>query len=408
MKNIWLISPYIAVEKRSTRQAIIARYLEKLGYRCVLITTSTDLRYFRNNSPVAFIKKNHTRYMLVRQEVASFGGAKRVFAQLKFQQYAFKYSKAIGRPDLVIGNFAGPFGDVVFKFKKKYGTSVILDILDFWPEVLVELGHLNKDSPITKALYALEHRSYHQADSIFSSIVGFRDYITDKRWDIGVNSVDLSKIHYINNGIEIDEVDKDKEKWIIDDPDLDRTDVFKVGYIGSIGVPNHIDMVVEAAQKAQDKGMKILFLIYGDGGQLKKVKELSDEYNLHNIQFKGFLDKKYFPSTISRCNVALLNFENTPTLKYGMSNNKFFMYCASGIPILSTVRPGHSIVESHKCGIIVNNSPEGLIDGIKQFMNMDSKVYEQYKQNARAVGEEYDYNKMLGALKNEIVKLIGE
>lgn len=410
MKKVWLISPYIAVDKRSTRQAIIARYLEKIGYQAIVITTCTDQRYYKIDKPYALVDKNDTKYLIIKENVTSVEGIKRVYAQLKFQQKVFKYGHVLGEPDIIIGNFAGLFGDVVFKYKKRFGTKVMLDILDFWPEVLIEIGHLKADSLITRFLYYLEHRAYKRADSIFSSIVGFKDYITDKGWDSqhggGVN---LNKIHYINNGVEINEVDNDREMYIIEDPDLDRTDVFKIGYIGSIGVPNHLDMVVEAAKLADIQGYNdILFLIYGSGGKLDSVKKLSEQYNLHNISFKGFLDKRFFASTINRCNVALLNFEDTPSLKYGMSNNKFFMYCASGLPVLCTVHPGYSVIDKRKCGLIVENTPAGLLNGVLRFQKMSKDEYAEYKKNARIVGEDYDYNKMLVQLKNEVIRLIGE
>lgn len=408
MKKIFIISPYIGIDDGETREAIIARYLERFGYRVIIITASTDSKFNSENKPYVLVKRNSVKYMLINIEVHKLAGKKRVLAQLKFQILAYHYSGVLGKPNLVIGNFAGLFGDIVFKYKKQYKAKVILDILDFWPEVLVELGYLPAKSAITKVLYFLEHRSYHCADSIFSSIEGFKDYIIDKGWNKGANSVEISKIHYINNGIEIEKVDRNKEKWILQDIDLERNDVYKVGYIGSIGEPNHIDMVVEAARIAKEENLNILFLIYGNGGQLRNVKKLAENYGLQNIVFKGFLEKKYFPSTISRCNIALLNFENAPSLRYGMSNNKFFMYCASGIPVLSTVHPGHSIIENRKCGLIVGNTPKDLIYGVKQFMKMKDIEFEEYKRNARIVGEEYDYNKMLFELKGEIARLIGE
>lgn len=121
-----------------------------------------------------------------------------------------------------------------------------------------------------------------------------------------------------------------------------------------------------------------------------------------------YLEKKYFPSTIQRCNIALLNFIEMPTLRYGLSNNKFFMYCASGMPVLSTVHPKYSIIEERKCGLIVEHTSQGLLNGIRKFQGMSREECNIYKTNARKVGEEYDYRVLFTELHKEVMRLIGD
>ena len=108
------------------------------------------------------------------------------------------------------------------KWKKKYGTKIIYDILDLWPEGFVDMGYLKKDSPITKILYDMEHKSYREADGIIFSFQGGRDYIIDKGWSKETGGdVDTRDIGYLNNGVDLETVDRNAKINNLKDADLE-------------------------------------------------------------------------------------------------------------------------------------------------------------------------------------------
>lgn len=192
----------------------------------------------------------------------------------------------------------------------------------------------------------MEHKSYREADGIIFSFQGGRDYIIDKGWSKETGGdVDTSDIGYLNNGVDLESVDEQKDKWILDDPDLD-TDKFKVVYLGSISAFNGSDVLVETARELQERKVQdVLFLVYGCGNQEEQLKNMAKDYDLNNIKFKGLLDKKYAMNLLSRSNLNLFTFVNTPLLKYGVSPNKLFMYFASGKPVLSMIKPMYDLVQ---------------------------------------------------------------
>ena len=90
---------------------------------------------------------------------------------------------------------------------------------------------------------------------------GGKDYLTKKGW-LGTNEgkIEPSKVYYINNGVDIDEFNRNKSEFIVPDKDLMDDKYFKVVYVGSIRKANNIKLLIEAAEILQ-KATNIKFLI---------------------------------------------------------------------------------------------------------------------------------------------------
>ncbi|MCR5202174.1 MAG: glycosyltransferase family 4 protein [Lachnospiraceae bacterium] len=371
-----------------------------------LISGSSDNKGGENRilekKPYKFINNGEIKGFIIKTS-DYHKSYKRVLVALQFQYRLWALRKKLPKPDVIVSEFAGLFGNVFLRWKKEYGTMIIYDILDLWPEAFVNMGYLKKNSIITKFLYYLEHKSYKEADGIIFSFQGGKDYIVDKGWSNEVGGdVDTSDIGYLNNGVNLEELDKQKEKYILEDKDLD-SDKFKVVYLGSISEFNGLDVLVKAAKIIQNrKKNNISILIYGYGNQEERLKSLSKKYGLNNLIFKGALDKRYAMSVLSRANINIFTFINTNLLKYGVSPNKLFMYFASGKPVLSMIRPSYDLVEKYNVGISVNNNPSIVADAILKMSEIDINEYNEYCRNARLLAEEYDYDKLINVLINKI------
>ena len=162
---------------------------------------------------------------------------------------------------------------------------------------------------------------------------------------------------------------------------------------------------IETAKVLQDRGIdNITILVYGYGNQENQLKAMVKRYALNNIRFKGKLDKKFAMNVLSRGDLNIFTFKDTPLLKYGVSPNKLFMYFASGKPVLSMIQPAYDLVEEKKAGISVKNDPKTVTDSIVAFSSMDRLQYEKYCINARRTAEEYDYSMLV----NELIGYIEE
>lgn len=405
-KIIWLVNEYNFPDYGRSRQTNLCRLLDKWGYDAYIISGSSLNKEAQNRindgRKYVFVQASEAKGYMIK--TSNYSKAyERVLVALQFQKRLWKLRNHLPKPDVIVSDFAGLFGNVFLKWKKKYGTKVIFDILDLWPEGFVDLGYIKKNSLIAKVLYKMEHKSYREADGIIFSMQGGRDYIVDKGWSKEVGGdVDTSNIGYLNNGINIEQVDMQRTQYVYDDPDLD-TDRFKVVYIGSISTMNGLDVLVETAKVLQEReNEKVVILVYGYGNQEKKLKQMVVNYGLENIKFKGKLDFEYGANVLSRGNLNIFTFRDSPLWKYGISPNKLFMYFASGKPVLSMIKPAYDLVEGNKAGISVVNDPVIVADAIELFSQMDSLQYEEYCRNARATAIQYDYSNLVKVLINHI------
>ena len=398
-KVIWLVNEYNFPDYERSRQTNLCRLLDERGYDAYIISGSSLNKKAENRindgRKYVFVQAPEAKGYMIK--TSNYNKTyERVLVALQFQNRLWKLRNKLPKPDVIVSDFAGLFGNVFLKWKRKYGTRVIFDILDLWPEGFVDLGYIKKDSIIAKMLYNMEHRSYRDADGIIFSMQGGRDYIIDKGWSQEVGGdVDTSDIGYLNNGVNLEQVDRQRIEFVLDDPDLD-TDKFKVIYLGSISTTNGLDVLVETARVLHKRGNdKIAILVYGYGDQEAKLKKMVTDYGLQNIKFKGKLDFEYGANLLSRGDLNIFTFKDSPLWKYGVSPNKLFMYFASGKPVLSMIRPAYDLVEEKQAGISVENDPEKVADAIARFSHMTPEEYEFYCANARKTAEEYDYSKLV-------------
>ena len=240
-------------------------------------------------------------------------------------------------------------------------------------------GVLRENSILGKMLVQGEHWIYKKADAIIFLKEGDYTYITDKKWDTSQGGdIDLEKCHYINNGVNIEEFNKQIEQEKCDDDDL-QCGKFNIVYAGAIRPVNNVGNILDAAKLLREY-KDIQFLIYGEGNQLEALKQRVIDEKITNVKMKGYVEKKYIPYILSKSSLNLLNYSQS---KYnwsrGNSSNKLFEYMASGKPVISTVKMGYSPIDKYDCGIsLEEDTPAALAKAVLNFitcLEIDMMLY---------------------------------
>jgi glycosyltransferase involved in cell wall biosynthesis len=234
---------------------------------------------------------------------------------------------------------------------------------------------------------------------------GGKDYIIEKGWDKASGGpIDLDKVHHINNGVDLEAFDYNKEHFQIDDADLKDNESFKVIYVGSIRLVNNLGLLLDTAKILKERGeSKIKFLIWGDGNELEALKQRVQQEGLTNVSFKGRVDKKYVPYITSCGQLNIVLGKSSPLYKYGGSLNKMFDYFASGKPTLFTFRLGYSLIEKYEVGMELDtNDPIKIADAIMHFSEMPESQHQKYSINARAAAADFDFK----ILSSKLIKLL--
>ena len=405
MKNIWILNHYAKLGRG--RHYKFAENLTNRGYNIKLFAASTIHNSDENriNDRTKYIEEveNGITCVYIKSRNYKGNGRQRVLNMIDYSKGLLSVSKKFHKekPDIIYASSVHPLTWIAgYILAKRFKAKFIAETRDLWPETLVAMGQIKKNSIPAKLLYALEKFIYKRADRLIFTFPGGKDYIEH----IGLNS---SKVRYINNGIDLEEVNKNKEEFIYEDIDLDEKGNFKILYTGSMGQANALKYLIEAAKIIQYIGKRnIKFILFGYGYQKEELEKYIKEKNVNNVIFKGKVDKKYIPSILTKSNLNVFTGKHIYLYKYGLSLNKMFDYFASGKPTLSNVECGYDMLEEYKCGITVKGgSPEALVEGILKFYNMPKEEYNVYCENALKAAKDFDFKVLTDKLEKIILEL---
>ena len=399
MKKIWLINQYAMPPEYELRFQTLkrAQYLSKLGHDVTIISGSflhnTNKNLIKTNEQ--FIKADYDGIKFIHIKTNSYrsNGLKRLLNLIIFPLRLFYLHKKFERPNIICHLATVPFGNLIFYIAKSLKAKFIVDVVDLWPESFSAMGLLSKKNPFMKISYMCERWLYSKADKVVFSMEGGKDYIVEKGWDTGSGGeINLEKIHYINNGVDLKEFDCWKSKYTFKDKYLENKSNFNIVYIGSIRLANNLKNLIEAAEILKNH-QNIKFFIYGDGNDRDFLEEYSIKMNLKNIFFKErWISSKYIPFILSNSSLNILNYLPNPIFRFGASQSKSFQYMASGKPILSNLKMGYCPINGNNIGIAREfKDPSDYAEAILYFVNLNKDEYDRMCKNSRELARNYDY-----------------
>ena len=377
-----------------------AQYLVKFGYDVTIIAGS----YLHNtsvnliNDDKKFITKeyNGIKFIHIKTKGYEGNGIRRFYNLILFAVRFFYLSKKFDKPDVIAQIATVPFGNIIYFVAKKAKAKYIVDVVDLWPESFVAFGLISKKNPLAKIGYWAEKWLYKRADEIVFSMEGGKDYIVEKGWDLDSGgNIDLKKVHYINNGVDLKDFDYNKITYKIKDVDLEKENVFNVIYVGSIRLANNLKQLIDAAEILKSEG-NIQFLIYGDGEDRVFLENYCKSKDIKNVKFKQkWVELKYIPYILSKSSLNILNYMPSPIARFGGSQSKSFQYMASGKPICANIQLAYCPITKNNLGVAKNfKDAKEYAKAILSFVDMDSKEYNIICSNARKTSENYDYKKL--------------
>lgn len=183
-------------------------------------------------------------------------------------------------------------------------------------------------------------------------------------------------IHNVNNYRDI------KKKALLDLPFPINQEILNLCSIGRLMKNKGIDRLIEALSILKQEGYRNWHLyIVGKGEEELNLKKLAQELFVSDeISFLGFLENPY--SVLSKMDLMICS-----------SFHEGFSTAATeavvlGIPVLSTDCAGmEEIFEDGKSGFLVDNSKDGLINGLKKYFKLNTQEREALKIEALKRGD---------------------
>lgn len=254
------------------------------------------------------------------------------------------FSLFTGKPDVIIATspqffcgWAGVLSRCMFR------RPLILEIRDIWPESIVTVGAM-KNSLIIRFLERLEKIMYASACHIVTVGAGYRKCLVKR----GVNP---GKISVVMNGVNRElfhprTADAGLKKK------LGIENKFICMYSGTIGMACGLDVVLDAAEVIQKKGIDdIVFLLVGDGASRKELELKAKEKMVSNVIFTGRQSKSMMPEFLAISDVCLVHLRKTELFKTVMPS-KIFEMAGMAKPIINGVSgEAADFIERAQCGI---------------------------------------------------------
>lgn len=395
--NIWLINHYAVPPKYYplARQTYFAKYLMAMGHTVTIFAASsvhnstlnliTDDRKWREETV------DGVHYVYIKCCDYQGNGLKRIYNICEFAWKLPGVCKHFPKPDAIVATSMPPTSCAMgVHLGRKWGCKTVAEIADLWPESIVAYGIAGPHNPAVIALRWLEKWIYKKADAVVFTMEGAYDYIIEQGWD---KEIPRSKVHYINNGVDLEQFDYNKEHFRVEDADLDEPDTFKIVYTGSIRKVNNLGLLLDAAKCVKNPCVK--FLIWGDGDERAALEQRVREEHIENVTFKGKVEKKYIPSIVSRADANLLHGTPGVLFRFGISPNKLFDYFAAGKLVLTDFPSKYNPAETYRAGLALTEySAAAFAEIVECAAAMPEEEYLRYCGNALAAAHTYDFKKL--------------
>ncbi len=410
-KRIWIVNYYTPIPKfiSNPRHIMSARYLKSQGYDVVIVNASYSQRKkvdYIDDESLHFVEKEYEGldYIHIKTRKYEGNGIQRMISIFGFSFNIFKYAKKIKKPDVILHNIHVPFDYLVYLCAKKLNVKYIAEVWDLWPNSFVRFGLVSEKNIFVKIAYLIEKRIYMKADKVIFSMEGGKDYIRGHKWDIeNGGPIDLNKVYHVSNGLDLDEYNKNIEKYKLDDPDLIDDKYFKVIYIGSIKKVNNLERLIKAFEILKHEA-NIKLLIYGNGNERKSLEEYCINSGLNNVVFKEeWIPLKYVPYLLSKSSLNIINYQQGAGL-FGVSSGKLYQYLASGKPICANVRANYCVIHKHNLGISdqIQTSQE-YADAIKKIYKLQKSDYDKMCKRVKECSLKFD-SKVTGMQLYKIIE----
>lgn len=263
------------------------------------------------------------------------------------------------RPDVVIASSTYPL-DIwaARRLARLAGARLVYEVHDLWPLSPIELSGMSPRHPFIALCQRAEDTAYRDADAVVSMLPRVHGHMA-------AHGLDLRKLTIVPNGVE-PPGDGPPEALREDVAHaLARPGRTLVGYAGSMGLPNALDTLLDAAALLRDE--PVAFVLVGDGHERARLARRIAEEELHNVALLPPIRKRQIPAFLACIDIAYIGWRRVPIYRFGIAPNKLMDYMMAGCPVLHAVEAGNDPVAEAGCGLSVEpESPGALADGVRR------------------------------------------
>jgi glycosyltransferase involved in cell wall biosynthesis len=261
------------------------------------------------------------------------------------------------RPDAVIASSTYPMDFwIARRIARRCGARLVHEVHDLWPLSPIELSGMSPRHPFALLCQAAEDAACRDADLVVSILPRVHEHLRSR-------GLDLRRLLIVPNGI-------DPQEWARP-PEPLRADVAAVladsraagrtvvGYAGSMGLPNALDTLLDAAELLRGEAVQIVLV--GDGHERQRLADRISAQRLAGVSLLPAIPKAQVPAFLGAIDIAYLGWRRQPLYRFGIAPNKLMDYMMAGCAVLHAVEAGNDPVAEAGCGLTVAPEDPGAV-----------------------------------------------
>ncbi len=380
--KILFLSHYYAPEVNApaSRLSEHARFWAEAGHDVTVVTCAP-------NHPNGILYPGYHNRVFARENIggidivrlwtylaANEGFLSRIINYVSYFLSVLLWRWRLPKADIVISTspqfFCGLAG-WLFQSKKR---PWILEIRDLWPESIVAVGAM-KASPLIRLLEWLERWAYRRADLIIAVTDSFVDHIKPLCRD--------TPIAVIKNGVALSAYrgGKDSEAQAFRAAH-DLEGKFIAAYVGTMGMAHGLQTILDAADALRTR-TDIVFLLVGDGADMKNLMREREERNLTNVCYIGRQPKEAMPTIWHAADAALVLLRPSDTFKKVIPSKMFEAMAAERPIVLGVEGEALDLLEKSKGGIGIRPGDAAALVHALTRLEADRALSNSLGQNGR-------------------------
>jgi glycosyltransferase involved in cell wall biosynthesis len=267
------------------------------------------------------------------------------------------------RPDVVIASSTYPMDIwVARRLARRAGAKLVYEVHDLWPLSLIELAGLSRRHPFVVLCQAAENAAYRDADCVISMLPKVHEHMA-------AHGLDLARLAIVPNGIEAEAgegepppLQGDVARAVEAARAAGRT---VVGYAGSMGLPNALDTLLDAAARLREE--PFAFVLVGDGHERARLARRIADEGLERVALLPPIPKAQVPAFLARVDIAYIGWQRVPIYRFGIAPNKLLDYMMARRAVLHSVEAGNDPVAEAGCGLTVApQDPAAVAAGLRR------------------------------------------
>jgi len=378
--NHYAGTPVLGMEYRPY---FLAREWVRAGHRVLMM--AADFSHVRTRQPAAGAQTiDGIDYRWIATPRYQGNGVGRVLNIAAFLATVWRDTPRLLRefaPDAVIASSTYPM-DIwpARRIARRAGAKLVHEVHDLWPLSPIELAGMSPRHPFIRLCQAAEDAACRDADVVVSMLPKVHAHLQAR-------GLDLRKLVIVPNGI-------DPAEWRAEPAPL-RDDVAAalaqarvggrvvVGYAGSMGRPNALDTLLDAAALLRDEPFSVVLV--GDGHERARLVQRSADLGLAQVHWLPPIPKAQIPAFLQALDIAWIGWQRVPIYRFGIAPNKLMDYMMAGCAVLHAVQAGNDPVAEAGCGLTVApESPAASADGLRRLASMPADVRRAMGERGRA------------------------